>query len=401
MKNLLIRASKAPFDNWCDGSIPTAQIRDVYKALAKDGTKNAGNLVFAHSTYKALSAPDTTLTVDDYRLSGDDAFVDEADRLNERYDAFIIPLCNSFRVSYGDSIARMTRTIRKLKIPCIVTGVGAQTSLTGSFDQLEPIRTEVYEFVSAILDRSASISVRGEYTRDYLLSLGFGQDQVDVIGCPSMFYNGRRMAVSKKPGGLDKIALNLSNIAKPQLKQITGYFNEHSKGVTFIPQVRLLMKEIYLNQLPLPGAPDLLKSPVPNLRRQGQVKFFFDVMPWMDFMREQSFTVGTRIHGNVVSLLADTPAHVIAHDSRTLELARYFEIPHSILTEMDGFDAQDVYDRSDFTNLNANHGKRLDIYARFLEKNGLAHILYDDEKLAAHDARVRASLTDARFREAA
>ncbi|WP_410089573.1 polysaccharide pyruvyl transferase family protein, partial [Streptomyces sp. gb1(2016)] len=46
----------------------------------------------------------------------------------------------------------------------------------------------VREFVTEVLNRSASIGVRGEFTEQYLKNMGFRD--VEVIGCPSMFMNG-------------------------------------------------------------------------------------------------------------------------------------------------------------------------------------------------------------------
>ena len=52
--------------------------------------------------------------------------------------------------------------------------------------------------------------------------------------------------------------------------------------------------------------------------------------PWLRRTSAQlDFVFGTRIHGNVAAILAGTPAFVLAHDTRTLELASYFEHPPS------------------------------------------------------------------------
>ena len=51
--------------------------------------------------------------------------------------------------------------------------------------RLAPMEASVRAFMSAVLDRSPSVGVRGEFTHDYLRGLGFRD--VEVIGCPSMF----------------------------------------------------------------------------------------------------------------------------------------------------------------------------------------------------------------------
>jgi polysaccharide pyruvyl transferase WcaK-like protein len=45
-------------------------------------------------------------------------------------------------------------------------------------------------------------------------------------------------------------------------------------------------------------------------------------------MRETDFVFGSRIHGSIAAVLSGTPSYLLAHDARTLELARYFDLPH-------------------------------------------------------------------------
>jgi hypothetical protein len=396
MKKILLRASKTPFDIFSKEPIQKQHLLKTYASMGKSGTKNVGNLVFAHSVYKALSTPGNVIAIDDYELSLNSAFAAEAGRINEEYDAFVIPLCNAFRKSYRETLVRMTDTIRQLRIPCVVTGVGAQFPLGESFDELAGIKDEVYNFVASILDRSHSLGVRGPITQDYLVSIGFPRDRIEVIGCPSMFYNGANMSINK-PEQIDRVAISLSSIGHKNILNFTNYFNEHPDNVTYIPQVRALMPAIAKGRLPTEGEQNSTESPMPNLLREGKIAFLSDVLPWINFMKTQSFAIGTRIHGNIVPLLAGTPSHVIVHDSRTLELADYFEIPRTLLSEMRHFDLQETFEKSDYTALQRNHPQRLRTYANFLEKNGLGHTLYDPESQAVYDAKARDALTNARL----
>lgn len=395
MKKLLVRASKTPFDVLSDGPIPPWGHRRVWEAHRHDGTKNYGNLVFAHSAYKVLSSPKNDLDVDNYQLSLSDDFGRTADRINNTYHSFVIPLCNTFRVPYKHALARITRNLKMLKIPCIVTGVGAQVSFGGTFSELRAIEREAKDFVAAVLDRSESIGVRGEITRDYIVQLGFPADRVTVIGCPSIFYNGERMNITKR--GLDRVAVNLTPMGDERIVPFIEYFERHSADVTYVPQERALMNEV--GQLERSGRYPALSpmTPASNLLRPGKLAFLTDLAPWMNFLRTQSFAIGTRIHGNLTALISGTPSHVIAHDTRTLELSRYNDVPHTPITELAGFDLRRAFERSDYTALNRNHPARTRVYADFLERNGLDHILYDNDALDAHEARVQAALKNAKL----
>ncbi len=390
MTRILLRASKSPFESFCNGPIPRRALTAVYAALADDGTKNIGNLVFAHAVYKALSTPDTIIDIDRYRLSLDDTFADEAEAINATYDAFVLPMCNAFRPAYRPTLARMTRTLRRLRIPCIVTGIGAQLGIGGDGSELAAMAEEVRDFVGCVLDRSASIGVRGETTRDYLIRLGFPADRIDIIGCPSMFYHGAGLRVGKRE--LTTVALNLSDVDDPRLDDFTSWFDAHRDGVTYVPQVRRLMPGAARGDFAPPQRLDAQDRRIPRLLEEERLAFLCDLMPWMDFLADRSFAIGTRIHGNIVALLAGTPAHVIAHDSRTLELARYFDIPHTPADQVAGFDLRRTFARSDYDALHRGHPARLRAYAAFLERNGLRHILHQPANLALHDLRVRRSL---------
>ncbi len=114
---------------------------------------------------------------------------------------------------------------------------------------------------------------------------------------------------------------------------------------------------------------------------ENKVRYFVDPTTWIDYLKDMDFSFGTRIHGNITSLLAGTPAMVFAHDSRTLELARYFEIPHKLQREIrPDVDAAELYEEADFTKFNNGHAKRFDAYISFLDKNGIDHIYQKQQK---------------------
>jgi hypothetical protein len=121
-------------------------------------------------------------------------------------------------------------------------------------------------------------------------------------------------------------------------------------------------------------------SPVPvypthPMYREGKMRFFVDPPTWFDWMAGRDFSFGTRIHGTIATLIAGTPAMLLAHDSRTLELARYHEIPH--LTRHDirpDLDPADLYEQVDLGPLHSGHAARFATYTSFLERNGLPHV---------------------------
>lgn len=357
-------------------------------ALARNviGT-NSGNLIFVESAYKLLSTTGTEIDVQ--RRLPDPK---DADRINERYDAYVIPLANAFRPEFEFHLSRLTRLIERLRIPVVVLGVGIQSDTQLSRERLGPIEQTVRSFAGAVLDRSPSIGVRGEFTHAYLESLGFRD--VEIIGCPSMFRYGARMQVEKKVPQLDdraRLAVNATP-GVPIMEELLRSHAERYAGLEYIAQdldtlALLLWGE---KASASDGASESQLHAAGELIDANRVRFFVDPSPWISHLRSFAFAFGTRIHGNIAALLAGTPAYVVAHDSRSLELARYFAIPHGLVTDMRAStDAADLHAAADYTELNAGHRARFDRLAGFLQRHGLDHIYAEGQDPDAFDARLR------------
>ncbi len=374
-----MRAGKSPFD------VVSPEV--IYGRNLLGG--NVGNLLFSHGAHRTLETLDTEVVAGGLRWRRR-----HARRANREFDVFVIPLANAFRLSFERELRALTRMISKLTIPVVVLGVGAQGSHSQGAAPLDPIRKSVEAFVGAVLDRSATIGVRGEFTAEYLSGLGF--KDVEVIGCPSMFMNGSRLQVTKKVLALDTesdIAINIS----PYRKRMGTVLKRHMARyphLTYVAQDRASLGRLIKGDSKLVRQ-EVIDSIVPlhtshPVFRENKVRSFVDVGPWLEFMARQDFSFGTRIHGNMAALIAGTPAFVFTHDWRTLELARYFEIPHSRIRDIKRINAKQLYAKADYGGLNDGHAARFATYCRFLEKNGLDHIWSSGEERTTFDDRLAA-----------
>lgn len=384
MTRLLIRSGKDPFTPVVAESTLT---QDVFNS-------NSGNYLFQHSMWKTLSVNGAELVSNATLSERVSPQAGDAARINDTFDHFVIPLANAFRAEFAPRLDRLAELIEGLKIPVTVTGVGAQAPHGHGIEALGPVDATVKKFVGLVLDRSASIGVRGEFTKSYLLSLGFPDAAIDVIGCPSLFLHGRDFRIDKRVDTLTSdspLALNLT----PEVPGIGAFATaqgERHPHLTYIGQdahdLRMLLWGVPFPHVDDPLVPVHLEHP---LYQQDRIRLFLDTWPWYDFMSTQDFAYGTRFHGNVAALLGGTPAHLLAHDSRTLELAEYHRMPYTVMPSF-GADlrAEELYAATDMSEFNAELPRGFDRFTAFLDRNDLAHIWTPgngtgdfDERLAA------------------
>lgn len=385
MSRLLIRSGKDPFTPVVAESTLT---QDVFNS-------NSGNYLFQHSMWKALSVDGAEL-VSNATLSERVApRPGDARRINETFDHFVIPLANAFRSEFAPRLARLADLIEGVKVPVTVTGVGAQAAHGQGIESLAPINDTVKRFVGLVLDRSASIGVRGEFTKSYLLSLGFPDEAIDVIGCPSLFLHGRDFRIDKPVEAItddSPLALNLT----PEVPGIGAFATAQAQRhphLTYIGQdahdLRMLLWGVPFPHVHDPLVPVHLEHP---LYQEDRIRLFLDTWPWYDFMATQHFAYGTRFHGNVAALLGGIPAHLLAHDSRTLELAEYHHMPFTVMPSFTAdVRADELYAATDMADFNAELPRGFDRFTAFLDRNDLQHIWTEGNGTGDFDARLAAA----------
>ena len=348
--------------------------------------RNSGNLIFSQAAFRTLLTADTDITVSNFA-----DLYDQADRINQDFDAVVLPFANVFRPRFQPVLERVTELVERLTIPVTVLGVGAQSDLISGFERQARIRVPVTRFVRAILERSPSIGVRGEFSQAYLNHLGY--KDVDVIGCPSMFTHGPNLHIRTSSASLNTesaIAINATRAAQGGMADVVMHHHARYPNLVYVAQgiadLNLMVwggSQVVGGET---GVPQHLSHP---LYRENKVRFFLDASTWIRYLGHYDFSFGTRLHGNVAALLAGTPAHVIVHDSRTRELAEYFEIPHTRSTRItSATDAAQLYEESNYAGLVDGHPARFAVYTAFLDRHGLEHIHLQPRAPSVFDARL-------------
>lgn len=334
---------------------------------------NVGNLVYAYSVFRTLMTEGTTITPDYYRIHPADA-----EQINKTYDMYIIPLADAFREDFVPSLRKYTQLIKKLTIPVVVIGVGLRAPFEPKLNEGFPFDEDVKAFVSAVLERSNMIGVRGEITAKYLSRLGF-REGIDhtVIGCPSMYAFGRELKIRETnitPESM--VTVNSSRLSpKHVLDFITKSMKEFPNHY-FIPQWR---KEMILTYA---GAPALAK-PADNYPvsmedpayKNDRVRFFLNVPTWLDFLRQADLSFGARLHGNIAATIAGTPSLLLPKDARMRELAEYHQLTHVMANEItDQTKLSELIETLNFHQPEKQQAQNFDHFISFLNQNELDHI---------------------------
>ncbi|MBQ8973158.1 MAG: polysaccharide pyruvyl transferase family protein [Clostridia bacterium] len=363
--------------------IPLRNEMSAEEILARNRIgSNSGNVLFHTSMARAL-----TLSPDGIPDTCFFAHRDDLDRfaqeVNERYRCFVMPLANAFRANYMPRLRELTRFIRKLRIPCVVAGVGIQASSVEELRRGFPFDEDVRSFMNAVLERSAAVGVRGAFTAEYLRRLGYIEDRdFAVIGCPSMYSRGDALPLIKPMPNDEnaRVCVNGKADSAPEIRAFTMEGCRLFPNYTYVAQN---IEEMWLLRAGLPVLPTTRRLPpkyVPatrlnHLMRESRAVGYLNARSWISAMVSADFCFGCNIHGNVAAILSGAPALVLAKDLRVAELAEYHEIPLVTLEEMrGGLRFEDAIARANWHSVSANHPARFRKFVNFLNINNLEHI---------------------------
>ncbi|MDO5334611.1 MAG: polysaccharide pyruvyl transferase family protein [Coriobacteriia bacterium] len=366
MKKVLVRGGYSPFDG---GMTPE-------RALAHNLIGgNTGNTVYLNSIFRLLAAQGIEAVPDGYQGERGLFGAEDIARINEEYDAYLVPLADAFRDSFTKQLKAFTRLFKKLTIPCVVVGVCLRTPFEPRPTEPHSFDGVVKDFVAAALERSALVGVRGEVTARYLAHLGFKED-VDfmAIGCPSMFTFGE--SLQQKPLKLtpeSKLSVNFNQYTHEPAMRFLQSLLERYPASQYVPQnghdLRLAYLGVPVDPVATPLYPATLEHP---LYQRDQIRMYVNPYTWMDSLAACDLSIGGRIHGNIVSVLAGTPAVFMPTDGRTRELCEYHCFPHVAMRNVtEESQLEDLLDRVDLRSHLKMHADRYERFQRFLSTNGL------------------------------
>ncbi len=308
---------------------------------------NTGNVAFWTSIEKMFN-PDQV----PHSLLNSDIF-DDYDRIiltdliwiREKIDySYLLPLVNK----YYDKI--------------VVMSIGLQSAVEKQSFELHPSVVEILTKLSSC----NPLGLRGKYTEQILKQ--YGIENVQIIGCPSMYYwcdpNFAIDAVASSKKVVANYRAFYGRTSDSEVNLLKIFMDSHAR---FIEQNKI----DYRSSVHIPDVPHLREY----LTEKSEI--YYSDYGWQRGISDCTYSVGMRFHGNVFALRRGIPALFIYSDTRTKELTDYFSLPavsiDSITSETK---IDDLIQKTDYKEFNARYPWCYNNFLEFIKKCGL--VLVDE-----------------------
>lgn len=338
---------------------------------------NPGDMVYAAGMMDVLRTGDEDEFVPTGYVSYNARLPLGLDEINETCAACVLPFADHFRDSKTALLNRYARLVRKLEIPVVVPCIGVRDGETSTRSDAAAKR-----FLSAVLDKSAQIGLRGETTACYLERLGFVRDRhFTVVGCPSLYGAGPDLSVPPWPDAPRTMAFGLNVRAG---EAVNRFLFDSARAVPDRFCVSQNWFE-FVNYFLAPRVPrdETHRTPwcrdmVVSALRDGSYRYFHNLNSWKRCLRACDCSASCRIHGTILALLCGVPSAIVPFESRTRELAEFHAIPTIFPEEIGPGDTVSTFaDRFDFDALRKRHRENFASFLAFLHRNGL-RTAFDD-----------------------
>lgn len=317
---------------------------------------------------------------------------DKIERLNEEYD--YVFLRGSNYVHKDMNWSRAIEVLKRLRIPVLAWGIGAQAPVKGKIELSEETKT----VLRMMADSTTSIGVRGAYSAQVLWDIGI--HNIRIVGCPTAFRRNDPNLRIKLPelANVKDVGITLRREVSPTYAQnIERYLTFHRDlvkdlaarfDVTLMAQGEVEEKKIVF------GTPEQREEGIAALKANKWVAdwyldetmeklhrerlFYSDVVAdYEALVQQKDLVLGYRLHGNLMALSNGTPSVYFTYDSRTQEFAETFQIPSYDVFSGKEFRLEDYWQQDLFDRYNRAWYLTYREMQTFLSENGVDHKMAD------------------------
>jgi hypothetical protein len=326
---------------------------------------NTGNLFIAYAVERHLGTPA------EWQLFGHDI---DTDRINNEFDKVIIPASN-FVNSYSD-LGGVASILKKIKIPLVAIGIGSQAS---HFTDKIELKKGTLDFLRVLSEKSVTLGARGNFTAEKLFDVGI--KNVDVTGCPTIYFNSDPgFKINKKEYSPSfKVAVNFGR--RKENLHLLKIAMKHK--LPFFAQSELLELNVMDGNA---GSKDIARDPL--YKKSGMIdanalyqylktcgKVYYNLPDWIAELSSCDFSIGPRLHGNMIAFQHGVPALWFTHDTRTKEIADLACLPNISILDIDKVTSLEAFYALDFSAFNQTYPLIYNNYIDFLDRNQLQHVL--------------------------
>ncbi len=363
----------------CGAEYRISPSMDPYQNYVSTGL-NTGNLYIGYAVNKLFK---TKQTFNLWR----ELEQQEVEQIRGTFDMIVMGASNFINPSTDFEVP--AKNLEKLKLPVIVLGIGAQ-SPNLSIKKIN-LTKGTERFLHKISEYSESIGVRGEYTAELLNNMGI--KNITIIGCPTYYMNRDINFKVYKNENIRyedlNIALHYTNLSQKCDQKIlktaydnnldvigqTQYIEEYwKKNIDYYERNDKVSK---VGKNKEQQYKKILKTSFDEVKKYLKNHFFqfYDIDQWTSHIKKYNFVFGTRFHGSMIAVQNGIPALLVAHDSRTKELAEYCNIPYIEANNLIGkIDLEKLYSKLDYSKFNFEYARKFEKYVEFLKLNGVSDI---------------------------
>lgn len=288
------------------------------------------------------------------------------------------------------------KTLDSIDAPLAIVGLGAQNPTQDAefLDNNEQAR----DFIARLNEKSASISVRGEFTAEVVKRLG--GENIRITGCPSLFYLGKPPQVSPSETLLrPERAIGISihsdlrrNIfchapekAKLRHGQAFIWALTQAETVSVFEQGVLQEYDVADRALPYETRYSAAQKVIERIKVKDLVPVEWllahmvsvkSIEEWLAKTRDLDAVIGFRFHGNMVGLLQGRPCYYYVYDSRLTEFCDLYGLPYQDVTE-EWTDPVKVMAEHDWDRANSRMASCFQELRNFYAENGFTDTFAD------------------------